>query len=243
MPYGVIPQNNAKREFLSLKPGVPVLFQLLDEAPQITWTRSFRTSDGINLTIKSDKSWNLWKIPAMDKKYRARLSFRFNALQIITSVTCPKCGAQYNTMTAVPERCPVDGADLSKVTPVTTHKVVLVDKGVRFMGKLNQVLDQALATKEITDPMKAVYVVVSSGQGNQTDYQVFVRTDIPVVEGTFEKFSLSYGDYTEEEVEDMLRGVPYAEIKKRREGGSGDAALDDAHATADLGDLVLGELD
>lgn len=240
MPYGTVPQNNSKREFLTLKPGVPVLFQLLDESPQITWTRTIKTSDGINLTIKSIKEWNLWKIPAMDKKYRPRLSYRFNALQIVTEVTCPKCGAAYNTMIAVPERCPVDGADLKKVTPVTTHKVVLVDKGVRFITALNKAIDEAIAVGEIADPLEAVYVVVSNGLGSQTDYQVFVRTDMTPVEGTFEKFSLAYGDYTEEEVEDMLRGVAFAEIRKRRDGAKDEV---EAPKSVDLGELDLPGLD
>ncbi len=227
MAFADIPESNKKQfaQFLSLSE-VPVLFQFLEDHPTRFLVHTI-PNDGRFVKVEHTEHCPICASAELKQRFPASYRFRVNVLNITPGVKCPKCGAFYNGLQRVPERCTVDGEPLPKVTG-PLNQVQIFEGSKTSFSTLNQNIDMIMATNPKFNILTAVFMASASGQGKQKTSTFMYRPDIMPQENTAELADLGMLQFTDQEILMLCNGTSFKRIMELRKSNANptEAKLD-----------------
>jgi hypothetical protein len=221
--------KSVSREFVRFKEGNPILIQFMDD--DVTWFRvhTIKTSDIPFLKIKHKEiDCPICSHEEYKEKYWISSRWRANVIDITPEKICPKCNNHYNALKKVPEVCSC-GETIADVPVTPRNEVKIIENGKRLFKSFNSIIDMLSATNNEFNLKMTPFIIITEGKGVEMTKTVAARPDLPHEENldSYDKMDLSISDFTNDEVYQMLNGVPTKEIWKRRR--ENDTEIDNNH--------------
>jgi len=204
----------AKRQWLSIKEGKPVLFQILDDKPEKFIVHTIHTSDGWYLKVPHRDDSVLMREDWFNKQYPRSAKYQVNVLEVTPYIVNPASGFEASAFqTVVVERDPINGDDLRGFKRLPLNRVKILESGVTLFGQLNTNIAGMLAENPGLDFKTVVFLGQASGSHKKKVTSVYPRTDIaPQDISECERFELTISDFSDEEISSLLKGVTAKEI-------------------------------
>ncbi len=209
--------DKRKTEYVKFREGDPILFQFIDAEPTWFVVHTIRTSDVPFLKVKHlEHDCPICSHEEYRDAYRISARFRLNILDITPEKICPGCDYKYNSLKGAPSVCSNCGHNLGNIRTKPRAEVKVLENGTRLHGMMNEVLSTLMHSGQDFDPMNCAYMISVKGRGTDMVKTFMARPDVPVLEGVFEPFDLELPEFSNEEVYQMLNGVPMRDIFQRR---------------------------
>jgi len=217
-------------QWLSIKEGAPVVFQVLDESPTEIHTHWVADGAGRRLGFKC---LGMGRCPICQRNreinfdtdhpdfIRRSRRYRVNVLDLTPVVECPECEAVYYKSN-VPKRCSTDGcsADLSDVEPTPLKEVRILEKGRQNMIQLDALdNDEHPLTGEVMRIQE--FPIKATAHGSGLDTVTVFHPQMPredVDPDAYEEYDLEEEtlELTPDEIEFILEGGTYEDVFSAR---------------------------
>lgn len=217
-------------QWLKIKEGAPVVFQVMDEAPTEVFTHWVADGNGRRLGIKC---LGMNKCPICQRNQQINFDsdhpdyvprqrrYRLNVLDLTPVIECPECEAIYYETNA-PERCSTDGcgSDLRNLESKPLKEVRIFEKGRQNLVQLDALDDEEHPlTGEVMRIWEFPIKAIAHGTGLDTVtifHPQMPREDVDIE--AYEKFDLEGVtlELDPEEIEFILDGGTYEDIFSAR---------------------------